>query len=129
MVLEQQGADEFFGEPALNLDDLMRVSGDGKGYISVLSADKLMNNPRLYATYLLWMLSELFEQLPEEGDLEKPKLRPHIDAIRANLANALGIDIDRVSVKAKTGEAVDIPAKRVAYFKPGKELKELINES
>lgn len=72
--LEEQGGDQFFGEPALELSDLMRTDIDGKGYVNILAADKLMNAPRLYATFLLWMLSELFEELPEAGDLEKPKL-------------------------------------------------------
>lgn len=72
--LEEQGANQFFGEPALALSDLMRTDIDGKGYVNVLAADKLMNAPRLYSTFLLWLLSELFEDLPEVGDLEKPKL-------------------------------------------------------
>lgn len=72
--LEDQGADKFFGEPALELKDLMRTDLDGKGYINILAADKLMNSPRLYATFLLWLLSELFEELPEMGDSKKPKL-------------------------------------------------------
>jgi DNA helicase HerA-like ATPase len=74
LVLEQQGAAHFFGEPALNIKDLMRTDRSGQGYISVLAADKLMESPRLYATFLLFLLSELFEELPEVGDLEKPKL-------------------------------------------------------
>lgn len=74
LVLEQQGAANFFGEPALKIADIMRVGTDGRGTISVLAADRLMMNPRLYATFLLWMLSELFEELPEVGDPEKPRL-------------------------------------------------------
>lgn len=75
LVLEQQGAEQFFGEPALQLKDLMRTAPDGRGYINILAADKLMQqSPRLYATFLLWLLSELFEELPEVGDPEKPKL-------------------------------------------------------
>jgi len=74
LVLEQQGAGHFFGEPALKVSDLMRTARDGRGYISVLAADKLMESPRLYATFLLFLLSELFEELPEVGDPEKPKL-------------------------------------------------------
>ncbi|WP_027665042.1 helicase HerA-like C-terminal domain-containing protein [Rhizobium leguminosarum] len=74
LVLEQQGAEHFFGEPALKITDIMRTSNSGYGQISVLAADKLMMNPRLYATFLLWLLSELFEELPEVGDPEKPKL-------------------------------------------------------
>jgi DNA helicase HerA-like ATPase len=74
LVLENQGATSFFGEPALDIHDFMRTDRDGRGIINILSADKLIANPRLYATFLLWMLSELFEQLPEVGDLDKPKL-------------------------------------------------------
>jgi uncharacterized protein len=74
LILEQQGAENFFGEPALKISDLMRTTPDGRGAINILAADKLMMNPRLYATFLLWMLSELFEALPEIGDPEKPKL-------------------------------------------------------
>jgi DNA helicase HerA-like ATPase len=74
LVLENQSGDKFFGEPALDIKDLMRTDRDGRGYISVLAADKLMQSPKLYATFLLWLLSELFEQLPEIGDPEKPKL-------------------------------------------------------
>ena len=74
LVLENQGAAKFLGEPALDIKDLMRTDRDGRGYINILAADKLMQNPRLYATFLLWMLSELFEQLPEIGDPDQPKL-------------------------------------------------------
>ena len=74
LVLENQKGDLFFGEPALEIADLMKTDRDGRGIVNILAADKLMNNPRLYATFLLWLLSELFEQLPEVGDLEKPKL-------------------------------------------------------
>ncbi|HRE59502.1 MAG TPA: DUF853 family protein, partial [Micropepsaceae bacterium] len=74
LVLEQQGAEKFFGEPALDLNDFMRVNAQGRGQVNVLAADRLFENPRLYATFLLWLLSELFEALPEAGDLEKPKL-------------------------------------------------------
>ncbi len=71
--LEDQGGDKFFGEPALELKDLMRTDMDGRGYINILAADELMNSPRLYATFLLWLLAELFEELPEAGDSTKPK--------------------------------------------------------
>src|SRR6478752_7266317 len=74
LVLENQGGAKFFGEPALKLEDMMRTDRDGRGIINVLAADKLMENPRLYATFLLWLMSELFETLPEVGDLDKPKL-------------------------------------------------------
>jgi uncharacterized protein len=74
VVLDEQGGDQFFGEPALDIKDLMRTTRDGRGYMNVLAADKLINSPMLYATFLLWLLSELFEELPEVGDPEKPKL-------------------------------------------------------
>src|ERR1700757_4800305 len=74
LVLENQGGTKFFGEPALMLKDFMKTDSDGRGYINILVADKLMQSPRLYATFLLWLLSELFEELPEAGDLPKPKL-------------------------------------------------------
>ena len=73
IALEQQGVDRFFGEPGLELSDLMRTTTDGKGYVSLLAADKLIQSPKLYSTFLLWMLSELFEQMPEVGDPDKPK--------------------------------------------------------
>ena len=74
LVLENQGANAFFGEPALDLGDFMRKDRDGRGIVNILAADKLVENPQLYATFLLWLLSELFEELPEVGDLDKPKL-------------------------------------------------------
>jgi DNA helicase HerA-like ATPase len=74
LTLEQQGADKFFGEPALDLQDLIQTDGSGRGNVNVLAANKLIQSPKLYATFLLWLLSELFENLPEVGDPEKPKL-------------------------------------------------------
>ncbi|HEY7799455.1 MAG TPA: helicase HerA-like domain-containing protein [Hyphomonadaceae bacterium] len=74
LLLEREGAPQFFGEPALELSDLMRTATDGRGYINVLDATTLINSPRLYSTFLLWLLAELFEQLPEVGDPDKPKL-------------------------------------------------------
>ena len=74
LVLENQGGENLFGEPALELSDIIRTDPDGRGRISILAADKLMGSPRLYATFLLWLLSELFEDLPEVGDPDKPKL-------------------------------------------------------
>jgi hypothetical protein len=74
LVLEQQGAENFFGEPALDLWDFMRTGTNGYGNVNILMANKLINTPRLYATFLLWLLSELFENLPEVGDLDKPRL-------------------------------------------------------
>jgi DNA helicase HerA-like ATPase len=74
LVLEEQGAEHFFGEPALELTDIQRLDLSGRGVINVLAADRLIQKPRLYATFLLWLLSELFEELPEVGDPEKPRL-------------------------------------------------------
>ncbi len=74
IVLDEQGGEKFFGEPALDIKDLMRTTPDGRGYMNILAADKLINSPMLYATFLLWLLSELFEELPEVGDPEKPKM-------------------------------------------------------
>jgi len=74
IAIDEQGGDRFFGEPMLNIDDLLQTDSNGHGVVNILAADKLMNAPRLYSTFLLWMLSELFENLPEVGDLDKPKL-------------------------------------------------------
>jgi len=74
LALEEQGGENFFGEPALDLNDFIHVDRDGRGVVNILAADRLMQSPKLYATFLLWMLSELFEELPEIGDPEKPKL-------------------------------------------------------
>ncbi|MFN0087116.1 MAG: helicase HerA-like domain-containing protein [Blastocatellia bacterium] len=74
LEIEQQGGEKFFGEPALNMDDMIQTDAQGRGAINILAADNLLQSPKLYATFLLWMLSELFEQLPEVGDVEKPKL-------------------------------------------------------
>ncbi len=74
VALEQQGGDQFFGEPALNIEDLLQVDNRGRGVVNILAADQLLQSPQLYATFLLWLMSELFEKLPEVGDPEKPKL-------------------------------------------------------
>lgn len=74
IALENQGADYFFGEPALDIKDWMKCDSDNRGYINIMDATKLINYPRLYATFMLWMLSELYETMPEAGDLEKPKM-------------------------------------------------------
>jgi uncharacterized protein len=74
LVLERAGAEAFFGEPALELEDFMRTTRDGRGYVNILDATRLINSPKLYSTFLLWLLSELFERLPEIGDPEKPRL-------------------------------------------------------
>ena len=96
LVLEQQGAAHFFGEPALRISDLMRTTRDGRGAINVLAADQLMMNPRLYATFLLWLLSELFEELPEVGDPDKPKLVFFFDEAHLLFDDAPKILVDRV---------------------------------
>ena len=74
LTLEDQGADKFFGEPGLELEDLMQTDGNGRGIINILAADKLMMTPRAYSTFLLWLMAELFERLPEVGDVDKPRL-------------------------------------------------------
>lgn len=96
LVLEQQGGANFFGEPALDINDLMRTTRDGRGAIGVLAADKLMMNPRLYATFLLWLMSELFEQLPEVGDPDKPKLVFFFDEAHLLFDDAPKALVDRV---------------------------------
>ena len=87
LTLEEQGGNQFFGEPMLDIDDLMQTI-DGRGVINVLAADKLMNSPRLYALFLLWLLAELFERLPEAGDLPKPKLAFFFDEAHLLFADA-----------------------------------------
>jgi DNA helicase HerA-like ATPase len=74
LSIAEQGGDQFFGEPMLNLDDMMQTDAQGRGVVNILAADKLLQSPRLYSTFLLWMLSELYEELPEVGDLDKPKM-------------------------------------------------------
>jgi DNA helicase HerA-like ATPase len=96
LVLEQQGGNFFFGEPALNIADLMRTTRDGRGAVSILAAEKLMSNPRLYATFLLWLMSELFEQLPEIGDPDKPKLVFFFDEAHLLFNDAPKALVDRV---------------------------------
>ena len=95
LVLENQGGDKFFGEPMLNIHDLMQTS-DGKGVVNILAADKLMQSPMLYATFLLWILSELYENLPEAGDLEKPKLVFFFDEAHMLFNDAPQVLIDKV---------------------------------
>jgi uncharacterized protein len=96
LALEQQGADRLFGEPALNLDDLFQTSATGEGVINILAADKLMQAPNLYATLLLWLLSELFEELPEVGDLPKPKLMFFFDEAHLLFDNAPKVLVDKI---------------------------------
>jgi len=97
MQVEQQGGDKFFGEPMLDISDFMQTV-DGKGVINVLAADKLMNAPRLYATFLLWMLSELFETLPEIGDPDKPKLVFFFDEAHLLFNEAPKVLIERIEL-------------------------------
>ncbi|MEO1748018.1 MAG: helicase HerA-like domain-containing protein, partial [Pseudomonadota bacterium] len=96
LVLEQQHADLFFGEPALRISDIMRTTPDGRGAVNILAADRLMMSPRLYATFLLWLLSELFEELPEVGDIDKPKLVFFFDEAHLLFDEAPKILIERV---------------------------------
>ena len=96
LVLEQAGAEHFFGEPALALSDLMLATPEGRGAVNVLAADKLVHSPRLYATFLLWLLSELFEQLPEVGDPDKPKLVFFFDEAHMLFRDAPRALVDKV---------------------------------
>jgi len=97
LQIEEQGGDKFFGEPMLSIADFMQTV-DGKGVINVLAADKLLNSPRLYATFLLWMLSELFETLPEVGDLEKPKLVFFFDEAHLLFKEAPAALVERIEL-------------------------------
>jgi len=101
LVLENQGAAGFFGEPALDLADLMTTAPDGRGQINILAADKLMSAPRLYATFLLWLLSELFETLPEVGDPDKPKLVFFFDEAHLLFDDAPKALVDKVEQVAR----------------------------
>ncbi|MEQ1901324.1 MAG: helicase HerA-like domain-containing protein [Devosia sp.] len=128
LVLEQQGGDHFFGERALAIADLMRTSTDGRGVVSILAADELMSSPRLYATFLLWMLSELFEELPEVGDPDKPKLVFFFDEAHLLFEDAPKALVDKVEqvvklVRSKgvgvyfiTQNPVDIPEEVLAQL-------------
>ena len=101
LVLEQQGAEQFFGETALDILDLMRTTRDGRGMVSILAADKLMQSPRLYATFLLWLLSELFEELPEVGDLDRPRLVFFFDEAHLLFEDAPKVLVDKVEQVVK----------------------------
>ncbi len=128
LVLENQGADKFFGEPALNIEDFMRTDRDGRGVINLLAADKLMENPRLYSTFLLWMLSELFEEMPEVGDPQKPKLVFFFDEAHLLFADAPKALLDKIEqvvrlVRSKgvgvyfvTQNPLDVPDKVAAQL-------------
>lgn len=101
LVLENQGGTQFFGEPALELTDIMRTDPDGRGRINILAADKLMSSPRLYATSLLWLLSELFEELPEIGDPDKPRLVFFFDEAHLLFDDAPKVLVDKVEQVAR----------------------------
>ncbi|WP_062207811.1 helicase HerA-like domain-containing protein [Aureimonas sp. AU12] len=128
LVLDTQGASHFFGEPALDLADIMRVDREGRGVVSVLAADRLMRAPRLYATFLLWLLSELFETLPEVGDLDKPKLVFVFDEAHLLFDDAPKALVDRVEqvvrlIRSKgvgvyfvTQNPLDLPEKVLAQL-------------
>jgi uncharacterized protein len=128
LVLENQGGAKFFGEPALTLKDFMRTDGDGRGMVNILVADKLMQSPRLYATFLLWMLSELFEELPEVGDLPKPKLVFFFDEAHLLFNDAPKALLDKIEqvvrlIRSKgvgvylvTQNPIDVPDKVLAQL-------------
>lgn len=101
LVLENQGGAKLFGEPALALSDLMRTDADGRGMINILAADQLMGAPKLYATFLLWLLSELFEELPEVGDADKPKLVFFFDEAHLLFDDAPKALVDKVEQVAR----------------------------
>ncbi|WP_293750606.1 helicase HerA-like C-terminal domain-containing protein [Limnohabitans sp. Rim8] len=96
--IETQGGDQFFGEPMLNIEDFMQTDAQGLGVVNILAADKLMNSPRLYATFLLWMLSELFEVLPEIGDPDKPKLVFFFDEAHLLFKDAPAVLVERIEL-------------------------------
>ena len=96
IALEDQGGEYFFGEPELDFNDWMKVDSDKRGYINVLHSSKLFLNPSLYSTFLLWMLSELFENLPEEGDMEKPKMVFFFDEAHLLFEDAPKILLDKI---------------------------------
>ena len=122
LQLEEQGGAKFFGEPMLNIEDLMQTA-NGRGVVNILVADKLMNNPRLYACFLLWMLAELFENLPEVGDREKPKLVFFFDEAHLLFADAPNALLEKVELVVRlirskgvgvffvTQNPIDIPDK------------------
>ena len=97
LQIDEQGGDRFFGEPMLNIADFMQTV-EGRGVVNILAADQLMNSPRLYATFLLWMLSELFEQLPEVGDLEQPKLVFFFDEAHLLFKEAPAALVERIEL-------------------------------
>ncbi len=123
LTLQDQGGDHFFAEPALDIKDLMKVDSYGKGFINVLACEKLMMSPALYSTFLLWLLAELFEQLPEVGDLDKPKLVFFFDEAHLLFDNAPKVLMDKIELVVRlirskgvgvyfvTQNPIDIPEK------------------
>jgi DNA helicase HerA-like ATPase len=101
LVLERDGADLFFGEPALKLSDIMRTGYNGHGYISILAADQLINSPRLYSTFLLWLMSELFEEMPEVGNPDKPKLAFFFDEAHLLFTDAPKALVEKIEQVAR----------------------------
>ena len=101
LVLEREGADQFFGEPALKLSDLMRTDDQGRGIVNILAADELINSPRLYATFLLWLMSELFEELPEIGDPDKPIMAFFFDEAHLLFDEAPKALVDKITQVAR----------------------------
>src|SRR6266403_5305386 len=128
LVLENQGGAKFFTEPALQLKDFLRTDRDGRGTINILAADKLMENPRLYATFLLWLLSELFHELPEVGDIDKPKLCFFFDEAHLLFTDAPKALLDKIEqvvrlIRSKgigvyfvTQNPLDVPDKVLAQL-------------
>lgn len=98
LQLQTQGAEQFFGEPMLDIDDLMQTDAQGRGVVNILAADDLMQSPRLYSSFLLWMLSELFERLPEVGDLDKPKLAFFFDEAHLLFNDAPKVLVERIEL-------------------------------
>jgi uncharacterized protein len=128
LVLENQGGEHFFGEPALDIRDLMRIDRDGRAFVGVLMAERLMTAPRLYATFLLWLMSELFEQLPEVGDPDRPRLVFFFDEAHLLFADAPPALLEKVErvvrlIRSKgvgvyfvTQSPLDIPEKVLAQL-------------
>lgn len=96
LTIEEQGGNQFFGEPMLDVKDLMRTNEQGDGFVNILAAEKLYNSPTLYSTFLLWLLSELYETLPEVGDLEKPKLVFFFDEAHLLFSNANSALLEKI---------------------------------
>lgn len=101
LVLEREGVENFLGEPALKIEDMMRTTYDGQGFVNILAADKLIQSPKLYSTFLLWLMSELFEELPEVGDMDKPKMVFFFDEAHLLFEDAPRALVDKVEQVVK----------------------------